>query len=96
VALCTSSSPIEFVSVLFVRPLSLGPAIRQHARRPSPLVTFAVITAVVGTQLHHRALPVLVRASRWPDRFELLVAILQAFIFTILTAVYIGGSMHEH
>ena len=29
--------------------------------------------------------------------FELLVAFLQAFIFTILTAVYIGGAMHpEH
>ena len=26
--------------------------------------------------------------------FEVLVAFLQAFIFTILTAVYIGGSMH--
>ena len=29
--------------------------------------------------------------------FETLVAFLQAFIFTILTAVYIGGAMHpEH
>ena len=26
--------------------------------------------------------------------FEILVAFLQAFIFTILSAVYIGGSMH--
>jgi F-type H+-transporting ATPase subunit a len=26
--------------------------------------------------------------------FEVLVSFLQAFIFTILTAVYIGGSMH--
>jgi len=29
--------------------------------------------------------------------FEILVSFLQAFIFTILTAVYIGGAMHpEH
>ena len=29
--------------------------------------------------------------------FEFLVAVLQAYIFTILTAVYIGGSSHaEH
>ena len=29
--------------------------------------------------------------------FEVLVSVLQAFIFTILTAVYIGGAMHpEH
>jgi F-type H+-transporting ATPase subunit a len=26
--------------------------------------------------------------------FEILVSVLQAFIFTILTAVYIGGSLH--
>ncbi len=29
--------------------------------------------------------------------FELMVAFLQAYIFTILAAVYIGGSLHpEH
>ena len=29
--------------------------------------------------------------------FEILVAFLQAFIFTLLTAVYIGGALHpEH
>jgi F-type H+-transporting ATPase subunit a len=29
--------------------------------------------------------------------FELLVSVLQAYIFTILTAVYIGGAIHpEH
>ena len=28
--------------------------------------------------------------------FEILVSFLQAFIFTILTAVYIGSSMHPY
>jgi F-type H+-transporting ATPase subunit a len=29
--------------------------------------------------------------------FEILVSVLQAYIFTILTAVYIGGALHpEH
>ncbi len=29
--------------------------------------------------------------------FEILVAVLQAFIFSLLTAVYIGGALHpEH
>ncbi|HVM64697.1 MAG TPA: F0F1 ATP synthase subunit A [Acidimicrobiales bacterium] len=29
--------------------------------------------------------------------FEILVAVLQAFIFTILTGVYVGAAMHpEH
>ena len=27
---------------------------------------------------------------------ELLVAILQAYIFTLLTAMYIGGAVEEH
>jgi F-type H+-transporting ATPase subunit a len=61
-------------------------------------VTFAVITAALW------ALSVTI--VLWPfsfgllvglTGFELLVAVLQAFIFTILTAVYIGGAMHpEH
>ena len=28
--------------------------------------------------------------------FELLVAVLQAYVFTLLTAVYVGSSIHIH
>mgnify|MGYP006204436011 CR=1 FL=1 len=39
----------------------------------------------------------LARRSRGFSLLEVLVAFLQAYIFTILTAVYIGGAMHpEH
>jgi F-type H+-transporting ATPase subunit a len=47
----------------------------------SPVVGLAVSPMAVGLALFVHFL-------------ELMVAFLQAFIFTILTAVYIGGSMH--
>jgi F-type H+-transporting ATPase subunit a len=92
-------TPIEFVSTIFVRPLSLS--VRLFANMLAGhllLVTFAVITASVFAAS--------ITAIIWPfsffllvalTGFEVLVAVLQAFIFTILTAVYIGGAMHpEH
>lgn len=90
-------TPIEFVSTIFVRPLSL--AVRLFANMLAGhllLVSFAVISAalfkatVVGAVLPGGLLIAL-------TGFEILVALLQAFIFTILAAVYIGGAMHpEH
>ena len=90
-------TPIEFVSTIFVRPLSL--AVRLFANMLAGhllLVSFAVISAalfkatIVGAALPGALLVAL-------TGFEVLVAVLQAFIFTILAAVYIGGAMHpEH
>jgi len=90
-------TPIEFVSTIFVRPLSL--AVRLFANMLAGhllLGTFAVLTAAlwtstkIGFVLPFALLTALVG-------FEILVALLQAFIFTILTAVYIGGARHaEH
>lgn len=92
-------TPIELVTILITRPLSLG--VRLFANMLAGhllLVSFAVITAAVLA-----AGPTIVI---WPfsfgllvglTGFEVLVAFLQAYIFTILTAVYIGGAMHpEH
>jgi len=94
-------TPIELVSTFVVRPFSL--AIRLWANMVAGhllLVTFAVLSAAmfgsggigwVGSV-----------GLSWPmlilmTGFEILVSFLQAFIFTILTAVYIGGSIHpEH
>jgi F-type H+-transporting ATPase subunit a len=90
-------TPIELVSTLFVRPLSL--AVRLFANSLAGhliLVSFAVITAalfdatIVGAAAPGALLVAL-------TGFELLVAVLQAYIFTILAAVFIGGAMHpEH
>ena len=90
-------TPIELVSTFVVRPFSL--AIRLWANMVAGhllLVTFAVLSAALwGATYIGAALtfPMLIAMTA----FEILVSVLQAFIFTILTAVYIGGSMHpEH
>ena len=92
-------TPIEFVSTFIVRPFSL--AVRLFANMMAGhllLVTFAVLCAALWSKTPLLAIdavsfPVLVGLTA----FEILVAFLQAFIFTILTAVYIGGAMHpEH
>lgn len=96
-ALYVLVTPIELVSTLFVRPLSL--AVRLFANMLAGhliLVSFAIITAalfeatIVGAALPGALLVAL-------TGFEVLVALLQAYIFTILAAVFIGGAMHpEH
>ena len=90
-------TPIEFISTVLVRPFSL--AVRLFANLFAGhliLVSFAVITAAlwdatkIGAAL---SFPLLVGLTG----FEIFVALLQAYIFTILTAVYVGGAMHpEH
>jgi F-type H+-transporting ATPase subunit a len=90
-------TPIELISTFVVRPFSL--AVRLFANLLAGhliLVTFALLTdelfksTVIGSLL---PFPLLVALTG----FELLVAFLQAYIFTILASVYIGGAMHpEH
>ncbi len=92
-------TPIEFVSVMFVRPLSLS--VRLFANMLAGhllLVSFATITAAVwALNLSSVIFPFSLGLLIALTGFEVLVAFLQAFIFTILTAVYIGSSMHpEH
>jgi len=85
---------IEFISVFFVRPFSL--AIRLFANMLAGhfiLVTFALLTADVWAATYvGAAVPFALLVAL--TGFEVLVALLQAFIFSILTAVYIGGAMH--
>ena len=95
-------TPIELLSTFIVRPFSL--AVRLFANELAGhllLVTFAVLT---DTLLFHNSItffkPIAVLPALMDvglTGFELLVAVLQAFIFTILTAVYLGLAMHpEH
>jgi F-type H+-transporting ATPase subunit a len=62
------------------------------------LVTFAVLSAALfAKNITAIILPFPFLLLIGLTGFELLVAFLQAFIFTILTAVYIGLSIHpEH
>jgi F-type H+-transporting ATPase subunit a len=93
-------TPIELVSTLIVRPLSLS--VRLFANLLAGhliLVTFAVMTdALVTSGGPGFVLAVLTFALLVAlTGFEVLVAFLQAYIFAILAAVYIGGAMHpEH
>ncbi len=63
-----------------------------------PGVPFAVLSAALWTAAPVAViLPLPFAMLVLLTGFEILVAILQAFIFTILAAVYIGGAMHpEH
>lgn len=96
-------TPIELVSTIIVRPFSL--AIRLFANMLAGhmlLVTFALLSQAMFQATTKQL--VLVPMGILPmamliflTLFEVLVGFLQAYIFTILTAVYIGGSMHpEH
>jgi F-type H+-transporting ATPase subunit a len=88
---------IELLGILITRPFAL--AVRLFANLLAGhllLVTFAVITqALFATTILGGALPLALLIFLMG--FELLVAFLQAYIFTILAAVYIDSSMHpEH
>jgi F-type H+-transporting ATPase subunit a len=92
-------TPIELLSTFIVRPFSL--AVRIFANELAGhllLVTFSVLCAALWAKNFLVViLPVSFVMLVLMTAFEILVAFLQAFIFTILTAVYIGGAMHpEH
>jgi F-type H+-transporting ATPase subunit a len=88
--------PIEFISNFLVRPFSL--MVRLFANMLAGhliLVTFAALcaglwAAKVTAIIVIPTFGLLVAMTG----FEILVSFLQAFIFAILTAVYIGSSMH--
>ncbi len=87
---------IELVSTFLVRPFSL--AVRLFANMLAGhliLVTFAVLSAALwAAKPTIVILPFSFFLLVAMTGFEILVSFLQAFIFAILTAVYIGSSMH--
>lgn len=93
-------TPIEFVSTFLVRPFSL--AVRLFANLMAGHILLFTFALMAKTLLNSVAwlkplfvLPVLMLI--FLTAFEVLVAFLQAYIFAMLTAVYIGSSAHaEH
>jgi len=92
-------TPIELVSVFIVRPLTL--AVRLAANMIAGHLILTIF--FLGTwYLQWRLVTIPFAAASFAlgtalVGFELLVAVLQAYIFTILTAVYISGAIHpEH
>ncbi|HSJ90982.1 MAG TPA: F0F1 ATP synthase subunit A [Ilumatobacter sp.] len=94
-------APIEFISTFLVRPFSL--TVRLFANLLAGhilLVTFSLLTEelVQGDSWILKPVGILpFFMLLFITSFEVLVGFLQAYIFTILAAVYIGGAAHpEH
>jgi F-type H+-transporting ATPase subunit a len=98
-------TPIELVSTFIMRPLTL--AIRLYGNMVAGhllvVITLLTIHAFLTVGLLGESLQlstgigvVALLASPVVFAFELMVITVQAFIFTILTAVYIGLAMQEH
>jgi F-type H+-transporting ATPase subunit a len=92
-------TPIELVSTFIMRPFSH--TVRLFANLMAGhilLTTFALLSAALWlAKWNVIFLPLPVFGGIAMTGFEVLVAVLQAYIFTILAAVYIGLSMHaEH
>ena len=92
-------TPIEFVTVFIVRPLTL--AVRLTANMIAGHLMLTIF--FVGTwYLQWKLMTIPIAAVSFAlgtaiTAFEVLVGVLQAYIFTILTAVYIAGALHpEH
>jgi len=95
--------PIEFFSKYLVRPFSL--AVRLFANMTAGHVHLAIFAIMTNELLIERNsgfyqvvfAPLPFAGLVAFTAFELLVAVLQAYIFTILTAVYVNESCHaEH
>jgi len=89
-------APIEFLSTFLIRPFSL--MVRLFANMLAGhliLTTFAVLTAALwAAKVTVIIAPLSFGLLVAMTGFEVLVSFLQAFIFAILTAVYIDISMH--
>ena len=92
-------TPIEFVSTFLVRPLTLSVRLAANMIAGHLILTiFFLGTAYLAWK--PATIPFAIPAfglTIFLVGFEVLVAILQAYIFTILTAVYVGLAIHpEH
>jgi len=92
-------TPIEFVSTFLVRPLTLSVRLAANMIAGHLILTiFFLGTTYLAWK--PSTIPFAVPSfllAIFLLGFEILVSVLQAYIFTILTAVYVGGAIHpEH
>ena len=93
-------APIELLSNVFVRPFTLAVRLFANMFAGHLLITifsigawYLISPSVVGVLGGTASLAMTIALTG----FEMFIQMLQAFIFTLLTAVYIGGSLHaEH
>jgi F-type H+-transporting ATPase subunit a len=92
-------TPIEFASTFVFRPFTL--AVRLFANMLAGhllLAIFALGTVYLATVGNFSAIftPVSFLLATVMTFFELLVQLLQAYVFVVLSATYISGAMEEH
>ena len=90
--------PIEFITQILVRPVTLS--VRLAANFLAGHFLLAVFFLGTIAMLQSGGLPIIFGPFAFAISvallgFEIFVALLQAFIFSILTASYIGGAMAE-
>ncbi len=86
---------IELLSTFVLRPFSHS--VRLFANMLAGhilLVTFAVLSITVASGLMFLVLPFTFGGLVAFTAFEVFVSLIQAFVFTILAAVFIGGALH--
>ena len=90
-------TPIEFVQLFLVRPFSL--AVRLLANMMAGHILLTALALLTAYAVNNVGLLKLVAIPAFAlnvavTGFEILVGFLQAYIFTLLAAVYIGDSLH--
>ncbi|MCA1824255.1 MAG: F0F1 ATP synthase subunit A [Mycobacteriales bacterium] len=92
-------TPIELLSILVIRPVTL--TLRLTFNMVAGHLILSLLAVLAGSMFIASpkvlALPLVIGFGAVMTGFEIFVAFLQAFIFTVLTALYIGGAVHpEH
>jgi F-type H+-transporting ATPase subunit a len=85
--------PVELIGVV-VKPFSL--MVRLFANITAGHIVILSFISLIFIFQSVMISPVTLAFGLFINMLELLVAILQAYIFTLLTAMYIGGAVEEH
>ncbi|MBO0358249.1 F0F1 ATP synthase subunit A [Hymenobacter sp. BT186] len=85
--------PVELIGIL-VKPFSL--MVRLFANITAGHIVILSFISLIFIFRNVGVAPVTLAFGLFINMLELLVAILQAYIFTLLTAMYIGGAVEEH
>ncbi|QJX47079.1 F0F1 ATP synthase subunit A [Hymenobacter taeanensis] len=85
--------PVEIIGI-FVKPFSL--MVRLFANITAGHIVILSFISLIFIFKSVAVSPVSIAFGLFINMLELLVAILQAYIFTLLTAMYIGGAVEEH
>lgn len=85
--------PVEIIGI-FVKPFSL--MVRLFANMTAGHIVTLSFISLIFIFRSIAVAPVSLAFGLFINVLELLVSILQAYIFTLLTAMYIGGAVEEH